>query len=179
MIFRTFQENAATLFLMLHQFLAMWIRSELYLIYFATEQSPIVKYVCATAIQSWSNLRNEWLHSKNWDQKVWASEFCECARMHANGTRMPLNGVQMHQKVSRRFQKFPEVSECIRITVVSAPNWPKIGRSVSKNKPPPWSLWELLTINAIYVRERLPSPLILSYTLNHLSPNACIATNIF
>ena len=130
MIFRTFQENAATLFLMLHQFLAMWIRSELYLIYFATEQSPIVKYVCATAIQSWSNLRNEWLHSKNWDQKVWASEFRECARMHANGTRMPLNGVQMHQKVSRRFQKFPEVSECIRITVVSAPNWPKIGRSV-------------------------------------------------
>ena len=51
-------------------------------------------------------------------------------RMRANGTRMPLNGVQMHQKVSRRFQKFPGVSECIRITVVSAPNWPKIGRSV-------------------------------------------------
>ena len=100
-------------------------------------------------------------------------------RMRANGTRMPLNGVQMHQKVSRRFQKFPEVSECIRITVVSAPNWPKIGRSVSKNKPPPISLWELLTINAIYVRERLPCPLILSYTLHHLSPNACIATNIF
>ena len=45
-------------------------------------------------------------------------------RMRANGTRMPLNGVQMHQKVSRRFQKFPEVSECIRITVVSALNWP-------------------------------------------------------
>ena len=179
MIFRTFQENAATLFLMLHQFLAMWIRSELYLIYFATEQSPIVKYVCATAIQSWSNLRNEWLHSKNWDQKVWASEFCECARMRANAREWHANAPEWRPNASKSIQTFPEVSECIRITVVSAPNWPKIGRSVSKNKPPPWSLWELLTINAIYVRERLPSPLILSNTLNHLSPNACIATNIF
>ena len=46
----------------------------------------------------------------------------------------------------------------------------------SKIKPPPWSLRKLLTINAIYVWERLPSPLILSNTLNHVSPNACIAT---
>ena len=36
----------------------------------------------------------------------------------------------------------------------------------SKTKPPPWSLWKLLTINAIYVWERLPSPIILSYTLS-------------
>ena len=48
-------------------------------------------------------------------------------RMHANGTRMPLNGVQMHQKVSRSFQKCLNASES---------QWfqPQIGPKLKNNK---------------------------------------------
>ena len=38
----------------------------------------------------------------------------------------------------------------------------------SQIKPATWSHWKLLKINAIYVWERLPSPIILFYTLSFL-----------
>ena len=120
-IFCTFQENAATLFLRRHQFLAVWIRSESYLIYLETEQSPIVKYMCATAIQSWSILRNELLLLKNWGQKVRASE---CIRMAS----------EWRPNASECIQMLPEVSRCVQTIRIS------IKRESCGNKKLAWTI---------------------------------------
>ena len=54
---------------------------------------------------------------------------CEQANS-ANAREWHANAPEWRPNASKSVQTFPEVSECIRITVVSALNWPKIGRSV-------------------------------------------------
>ena len=54
-----------------------------------------------------------------------------------------------------------------------------LAKTFSSTKPSYWPHWKLLTNNAVAVRERLVRSLTLSNTLKHISPNACIAKNIF